>query len=204
MEIGVRLFGAFLALTALGVALFLLFAPPMGDPLAGSDLVLGKGGTEVVEFYAYECPYCARHALEVFPLLKEVFVETGKVRYHFRPVPYGGTGPTLPGEAGRCAWREGEGKFLEYHHALFEEREAWEGLKGEDLLDWLLSLGRRKGLGEAFARCLKGREEERAVKANLALAQGLRIKGTPTFFIGKEAVTGFRPFSWWEERLGER
>jgi protein-disulfide isomerase len=43
--------------------------------------VLGDGPVAVVEFTDFECPYCKRHATEVFPQLKKELIDTGKIRY---------------------------------------------------------------------------------------------------------------------------
>jgi len=54
-------------------------------PLA-DQIALGDKDAElaIVEFSDYQCPYCVRHAKQVYPDLKKNFVDTGKVKYFVR------------------------------------------------------------------------------------------------------------------------
>jgi protein-disulfide isomerase len=43
--------------------------------------------TVVIEFTDFQCPFCGRHAREVFPAVEKEFVETGEIRWAVRHLP---------------------------------------------------------------------------------------------------------------------
>ncbi|MBI4562438.1 MAG: thioredoxin domain-containing protein [Candidatus Rokubacteria bacterium] len=64
-------------------------APAVLRVRADGAAALGEQGARVVliEFSDYQCPFCARHARQTLPLLKQEYIDTGKVRYVFRDFP---------------------------------------------------------------------------------------------------------------------
>jgi len=55
-----------------------------GQPALGS----ADAPVTVVEFSDFKCPYCREFTLEVFPRLKEEYIDTGKVRFYFINYPF--------------------------------------------------------------------------------------------------------------------
>ena len=66
-------------------------AAPVQTPAIPSDQFkfLGDAAApvRVVEFTDLQCPYCARFARETFPLLRERYIDTGKLRLAYRDFP---------------------------------------------------------------------------------------------------------------------
>jgi hypothetical protein len=54
-----------------------------GRPMLGPS----DAPVTIVEFSDYQCPFCRRYSLHVFPTLKRDYIDTGKVRYVFRDFP---------------------------------------------------------------------------------------------------------------------
>ncbi len=88
------------ALIVLGVAAWYVFAGPsdsaIPDATSGQsvavtawDRTLGspKAPILMVEYAAPSCPHCAHFDMEEFPLLKQKFIDTGKVYYVLRIFP---------------------------------------------------------------------------------------------------------------------
>ena len=72
----------------------------------------------IIEFTDLQCPYCARFALETWPILRARYVETGKVHFVARDLPLSFHEFALPAAvAARCAGEQG--RFWEYREALF-------------------------------------------------------------------------------------
>ena len=53
-----------------------------------TEMILGSDDAkiEIVEYASYTCPHCATFHTEVYPRLKNEYIETGKVRFVYREV----------------------------------------------------------------------------------------------------------------------
>jgi protein-disulfide isomerase len=88
-------------------------------------------------------------------------------------------------EAARCA--AALGRFWPYHDRLFAAQPAFER-------DQLIRYGVEVGLPRAaFAACLDERRFASAVEADVAQAQALGVRSTPTFFINGRPLVGAHP-----------
>ncbi len=154
--------------------------PPIrsSDPSRGST---SSAALVVVEFADFNCLYCRliepelRQAMQAFP---------NDARLVWRDLPLNAeqADGLLPSLAARCA--QDQGKFWEMHDALF----------GAAKLD-------RKGVNTAaqnanldlsvFDTCVNSKKHESAIRAELNLARGSGITGSPTLFIGTQVVSGF-------------
>jgi protein-disulfide isomerase len=143
-----------------------------GHPIQGAR----EAKLTLVEFSDYQCPYCARHTRETYPLIEKDFIATGKVRYAMIDFPLRGHPFSFKAaEAATCA--ANKGKFWEMHDLLFENQNA---LNPETLPTYAEQLGIDRG---EFEACLKeGRSD--AVNADLQQATRAGVSATPTFMIG--------------------
>ena len=53
-----------------------------------TEMILGSDDAkiEIVEYASYTCPHCATFHTEIYPRLKNEYIETGKVRFVYREV----------------------------------------------------------------------------------------------------------------------
>jgi protein-disulfide isomerase len=132
--------------------------------------------TAMIIYSDFQCPFCARFAVETLPILQEQYVKTGRLLIAFREFPL----PIHPfaqkaAEAALCAHRQR--KFWEFHDALFANPAA---------LD-VASLGARAqqlGLETAtFTSCLGG-ETAALVASEKRNGESLGVGGTPGFLLG--------------------
>jgi protein-disulfide isomerase len=154
----------------------------------------------IVEYTDFQCPYCARHALETFPQIEEDLVETGKVRYVFKDLPLISIHPQamLAAEASQCAGAQ-DG-YLAMHTKLFEEQETWSGQA--DAAELFAGYAAEIGLdGETFTSCLENHETVDAVQADMEEAISAGITGTPAFLINGRLVSGGMPFEAFEQAV---
>ena len=156
----------------------------------------------IIEFTDLQCPYCARFASDTWPLLRERYIDTGKVRFATRDLPLPMHEFAVPAAvAARCAGQQG--KFWEYREALFRDPS-------------ILSQGRyaalagRFGLDDTrFESCRADPAVLAAVRADAALAASSGIASTPSFVIGRvvngefegEVMSGAKPFEVFQQRL---
>lgn len=136
----------------------------------------------IVEFADFECPYCTK-AHEVVQEVMKAY--EGKVRFVFKHYPLS-FHPKAP-RAAAAAWcAEAQGKFWEYHDALFASGELDE--------DALKMQAKSIGLDEAnFASCLESPAALEAVKRDLNAGKTAGVDGTPAFFINGLMLSGAQP-----------
>ena len=132
----------------------------------------------LVEFFDYQCPYCARHFHQTFPQLVAEYVKTGKVKYVVRDFPLESIHPLAfkAAEAAHCAAEQG--KFWEMHQRLMANQGALD-LKN-------LSLhAQAVGLDEAaFTQCLNSGKHAARIRQELDDGEKAGVEGTPAFFLG--------------------
>ena len=85
----------------------------------GDDVVLGdpKAPVTIFEFGDYQCPFCSRFWLQTEPQIRDNYVKTGKVKMVYRDFAFLGPESQAAANAVRCA--ADQGKYWEYHDALF-------------------------------------------------------------------------------------
>lgn len=139
--------------------------------------VLGEGRVAIVEFSDFECPFCARYAQDVFPVIRRTLVESGRARYiafHF-PLERIHPRAVKASEAAECAGRQG--RFWEMHDLLFADGLA---LPPDQLADRAEALGVDRA---RFETCVAGEALEK-VRADQSEGRRLGVTGTPMFFLG--------------------
>ena len=102
-----------------------------GSAEAGINVELGdsyfKGDANapitIVEFSDYECPFCARFWSKTFPSIVSNYIDTGKVKFHYRDFPLGfHQNAQKAAEAARCAGEQGgNDAYFAMHDKIFDE-----------------------------------------------------------------------------------
>ncbi len=140
---------------------------------------LGNDDAPVVfyDFSSLSCPHCADWHNNILPQIKENYIDTGKARIVFMPMPL--NRPALMGEQiARCV---PEDQYIQVIDFLFENQKNWafSGDPKEALLQQaaLLGLDREKAIA-----CIEDRDLEESI-ANSAResAATYQIRSTPTF-----------------------
>jgi protein-disulfide isomerase len=131
----------------------------------------------LIEFSDYQCPFCARHFREAFPLIDSEYISKGKVKYVFRDFPVASVHREAfkAAEAARCAGDQG--KYWEMHDRLFVTQKS----SPKDLVAHAQYL--KLDLTN-FQKCLDSGQQAMKIHKDLAEGQKVGIKGTSTFFLG--------------------
>jgi protein-disulfide isomerase len=159
---------------------------------AGASPSRGPEAAEitVVVFSDFQCPFC-RKAEATVRELEAAY--PGKVRYVWKnhPLPFHEHAHL----AARAALAAAEqGKFWEYHDALFLHQDALDRASLERYADDVgLDLRR-------FRASLDDARVGAAVDADDAEAERLEVKGTPTFFVNGHRVIGAQPLAKFKEQ----
>ncbi|MFD3164568.1 DsbA family protein [Herpetosiphon sp. NSE202] len=179
----------------LGIASeFIPLAKPAQIP-ADDQRSLGDPNAPVtiVEYSDFQCPFCQRHHVSVFPDLKAKYIDTGKVRYVFRNyiAVESHTSAPAAGVASFCAMDQG--KFWEMYDILFVRASEW-GIDPTLAPKTMLKYAEELGLdSKTFAQCQADPAVLAKVNAETAEAVAAQATGTPAFFIGNYIIPGAYP-----------
>ncbi len=130
--------------------------------------------------------HCRNFALVTGRAIKDEYVDVGKVRFIYRHFAFISRESVWAGEAVECA--DEQGRFWDYHDALFEN---WTGNEGGYSYDNLLKFAGNLGLDSGqFATCLTERRYLDRVRGDSDYAESIGLTSTPTVFINGEIVRG--------------
>jgi len=137
----------------------------------------------IVEFSDFECPYCGAAHDTVEQVMSTY---AGKVRLVYRQFPLSfHPHAAKAAEASLCA--ADQGKFWEYHEALFKNQ------KKLDLPDLKAHAGEVGLDTQKFGQCLDSGDKKKAVDADQQAGLAAGVGGTPAFFINGIFLNGAQP-----------
>lgn len=149
-----------------------------------------KAPITIVEFSDFQCGFCQR----VTPTLRQLLAKyDGQVSLSYRDFPLREIHPQaqLAAEASRCAGDQG--KFWEYHDALFANPSK---------LDKASLAEHARGLhldGERFDACLASGKFKTAIDSDMEDAEKAGVSATPAFFINGILIDGAQPIAAFEK-----
>jgi protein-disulfide isomerase len=155
---------------------------PLGDVFVGR----ADAPVTIIEYASLTCGHCATFHEKVWPVLKQKYVETGKVRFVLREFPLDALS-TAGFMLARCA---GNDKFYPVTDLLFEQQKNW--AYTDKPLENLGRFARQAGFTqESFEACLKNQSVYDAVVAvRKRGAETFKVDSTPTFFINGKMHRG--------------
>jgi protein-disulfide isomerase len=163
-----------------------LMRPPKVEVAYDSARVRGdaKAPVTIVEFSDFQCPFCQKAQVTLKNLLAKY---DGRVKLAFLDFPMRTLHPQaqIAAEASRCAGKQG--KFWEYHDALFADQSKLDEAG-------LVQTARGFGLDEkSFQSCLNAGKFKSQIEQDLQEGNKVGAAGTPAFFIDGIYVNGVRP-----------
>jgi protein-disulfide isomerase len=172
-----------------------------GEPSQGSR----NAKVVMIEFNDFQCPFCKRHNDATYPLIKQNYIDTGKVLLVHKdfPLPFH-TEADEAAEAANCAFDQG--KYWEMHDILFAKQSEWSGSANPKALfkTYAQSIS---GLNlNTFNNCLDSGSKQPEIRADIQEGSSVGVGGTPTFYIGSPskgyiAVEGAQPYSVFQQVL---
>lgn len=156
------------------------------------DRTLGSPNAPIkmLEYAAPTCPVCARFDMTVFPLVRQNYIDTGKVFYIFRVFPLENNGPA-DGAAEAVARCLPADKYFWFIDLLFRNQKSWDPEYGiTDLRGALIRQAKVAGMTvEKFDQCLADKNQiDRINQVAQDGEQKYNIQGTPTIVINGEVV----------------
>lgn len=150
------------------------------DPMLGSP----KAAVTIVEFGDFGCPFTRQESL-VMRALATTYGNS--IRYIYRDFPLEELHPGAERAAAGGVCADAQGKFWEYHDALFASSDIGE--------ERILAVAEDIGLNvDTFVACVNDDATMKEVYEDLADGVDADVTGTPTFFVNGEMIEGAVPF----------
>ena len=162
-------------------------ASEKGGVGALSDMAVGAADAPitVIEYASVTCPHCATFHEEVYPSIKEKYVDTGKVRFIFREFPTSPANLSIAGSMmARCAAdKGGSDAYFLVLGSLFKTQRTW--IYGDSPREELLKIGAQAGMSEAdFDACVKRQELLDYLNENIKVGrEKYDVSSTPSFIV---------------------
>lgn len=139
------------------------------DPVAGNP----SGKITIVEFFDYQCPHC----VDMAPVMSEIIKSNPDVRVVYKEFPIRGPVSDFASRAALAANKQG--KYVQFSHALLTSTKPL-------TQDVIMQIAKAQGLDVAkLQKDMSDASVNQQLKANMTLAQNLKLFGTPAFFVGK-------------------
>lgn len=155
-----------------------------GQPSLGDE----NAPIKIVEIGDYKCIHCKDFHQNIFSKLKQDFIDTGKVQFHFVNFPFIDEDSARLARGGETVFAQNPDAFWDYHNLVFEQKyqngELW---ATEDAIVKLVE----DKLPAVDAKKFKEEFEDNAyvskVNEDLSIVKETGVTSTPTVFInGKE------------------
>jgi protein-disulfide isomerase len=179
-------------------------AAPSGEAAVIDGASLGEVGAPVqMEVYGdFQCPFCARHVLDVEPALIAKYVLAGQLRitHHDIDLLGGNTDESrITAIGGYCAVQQGS--YWDYARAILGNQQG-ERVGGFGR-DRVVAIATAAGLDPAaFNTCLDSAPAAAEVAAITAKATGeLQISTVPTIYLNGTPVVGLKSASEWSDLI---
>lgn len=154
------------------------FANPLfhqaSDPMRGN----ATGNITVVEFFDYQCPHC----VEMVPTIDAIISANPNIRVIFKDFPVRGPMSEFAARAALAA--NLQGKYDALSHAMLTSTQPL-------TQDLIYTMAKNSGLDvDKLKKDMDSPAIDAQLKANVKLAQDLKLFGTPALFIGKTDAKG--------------
>lgn len=142
----------------------------------------------VVAFEDFKCPVCQRYDTDVFPNIKEKYIDTGKIRYAFFNYPFIGDDSTTAALAAECVFNQKPEKFWDFEHIVYRAQPNFKESEEWATAEYLTQIaGNVEGIDTAdLGKCIEEKRYEKDVQADKDLLPKIRTDGqigTPSVFI---------------------
>jgi len=171
-----------------------------GSPILGDQ----SAEITILEFGDYQCTFCYKFHKETLPILKDEFINDGKIKVVFKDFPLNGDDSKIAGEAAYCA--EDQGKYWDYHDILYQN---WAGERtGWIKLDVLYQFAKDTNLDlEQFTDCLTDHKYSKRVLENERYGIEIDVDATPTFLVFNDKkvirIVGAQPIDIFRQVISE-
>jgi protein-disulfide isomerase len=139
----------------------------------------------------FQCPFCKQWHDESYKAVVDEYVRPGKIKVAYVNFPLAQHRNAMPtAEAAMCA--SAQGKFWQYHEALFATQHQWEELPSPAAV--LDSIAGAVGVDKAaWRQCVQSEKMKALILADRDRVAAAGVQSTPTFLIGDRVILGAQP-----------
>ena len=159
----------------------LMEAGPLGEHIVGNP----EAPVTIIEYASMTCPHCRTWHKQVYPVIKEKYIDTEIAKLYFREFPF----DPAAAAAFMLAECAGEEKYFSMIDVLFEKQATW---KSGNVVAELLNISKLAGFTqESFNACLKNQQLlDNVLSIQKKAAEDYGVNATPTFFINGTKYSG--------------
>ncbi len=159
----------------------LMEAGPLGEHIVGDP----EAPVTIIEYASMTCPHCRTFHKDVYPEIKEKYIDTGMAKLYFREFPF----DPAAAAAFMLAQCAGEDKYFTMIDVLFDKQATW---KSGNVVEELFKISKLAGFTqETFNACLKNQELlDNVLAIQKKAAEDYGVNATPTFFINGTKYAG--------------
>ena len=168
---------------------------PLGEMSLGPD----DAKVTIIEYASATCPHCARFHEGTFKELKEKFIDTGKIRFIFRELPFDDLALAAFMLA-RCAPKD---KYFPMLDILFQQQAKWTARDANPREELFRIAQLAAFTKDSFEACLKNEDVAKGIIATREAGKALGVNSTPSFFINGEKLTGNQTFAEFETLINK-
>lgn len=142
----------------------------------------------VIEYSSLTCPHCAKFEKEIFPKLKQDFIDKDQILFIHRHYPLDKTALDAAVLVNCAAKDEGREGYFKYLKVFFETQSSWATSK--NALENLQNIAKLGGLSqEKMDTCIADEEMKNKIIESRVEGTKIGVSSTPTIFInGKKAT----------------
>ena len=142
---------------------------------------------KLVEYFSLTCPACSEFHTEVYPKIKEKYIDRGLVQMEYRDFPLDQWGLRAAALA-RCLEPKYYGAMVD---VLLKQQSNW--TRSENVLESLLKIGQLAGLNEKNAKACMSNEKllDGIISVRMTGNKKHNVNTTPSFLINGEKIQAF-------------
>lgn len=178
----------------------------LSKPEIDDDVILGdpQAPVTIFIFSDYQCPFCGKFFKETELLIRQNYVDTGKVKMVYKDLAFLGPESLAAAQAAECA--RDQKKYWQYHDALFEaeiqDGQEQNGNLNKELFEKIAS-DLKMNLDE-FSSCLNSSKYAAEVDKDIKEGKSVMERmSTPTIFINDKMIQGAYPYNVFSQAIDE-
>ncbi|NCO15262.1 protein-disulfide isomerase [Candidatus Wolfebacteria bacterium CG18_big_fil_WC_8_21_14_2_50_39_7] len=178
----------------------------LSKPEIDDDVILGdpQAPVTIFIFSDYQCPFCGKFFKETELLIRQNYVDTGKVKMVYKDLAFLGPESVAAAQAAECA--RDQKKYWQYHDALFEaeiqDGQEQNGNLNKELFEKIAS-DLKMNLDE-FLSCLNSSKYAAEVDKDIKEGKSVMERmSTPTIFINEKMIQGAYPYNVFSQAIDE-